>query len=136
MNKTTKKVLFITDDYDSKNEMIRQISSGDYFFHEEYNYLSFDLKIIEKITNYDGGIYDAVLIDYGLVNDRLDILNLIYRTGAKMAWVGGLGCNYYNDDIKKRHTNIEHLILPTSEGISVDNVLEILYILFDKEASR
>jgi hypothetical protein len=127
-------VLFITDDYDDlKEEMVRQISPGEYFHHEGDNYLEFEITIIEDIAGFSGK-YDAVLIDYGLTWEREDILTKIFLSGAKMAWVGGLGGDYYNRDARRMFPDalfLHHLL--TSDGISADNVLEVLYRLFERD---
>jgi len=73
MRKKTKKILFVTDDFNSRAWKIRKkfIKPGNIYYDKKSNWLKFNFDVVQSINEVDNRKkYDAVLIDYGLLGDN------------------------------------------------------------------
>jgi hypothetical protein len=134
--KSAKKILFITDDLSTWGH--KQYTDHLDFFNKESGEdrlgLKFDIiASFEDFKTCNG--YDLVMIDYGLVGNSenaITILQKIYNTGIKMAWVGGLGgSNHYNEDARKLYPRQKFLHNLPSAPIGIDDVLDMIYEIFE-----
>lgn len=139
MNKTTKRILFITDDYSDENwdDLKEECEIGEYFstLHcNEKNWLQFKFEKVDHFNLIGMGKYDAILIDYGLVGGEanLKIIEKLYKRGMLLGWIGGLG-DYVKEDVKIMFP--DHLFAHTFEcaGLEDYEILWLLYKLFGDE---
>lgn len=133
MNKTKKKILFISDDFgESSWDLTKEFCEhGDYFYSAESNWLEFEFHLIEDFDKLTHERYDAILVDYGLINDvkNVRVLERLYKDGIPIAWVGGLD-SWYNEDAKEQFPDFPLLHnLPTS-CTGCDDILVLLYEIF------
>lgn len=136
--KIKKKILLISDDFDEDSfaTFKKLVDEGNYFYAEESNYLSFDVKHIqsfEHIKNNALKEYGAYLIDYGLVGNDKNNVELIRKMTDDFGiviWCGGLN-GRYNEEAKRLFPNRKYLHDLPECSIEADNVLFALYKAFN-----
>lgn len=138
MVKQSKRILFITDDFDNNAWQIRKklCESGNIFYDSKSNYLKFKfdkVKTFEEIDNRKR--YDVILIDYGIIGDKeknIEFLESFWLKGILLAWVGGLGgSNRYNEDAKVMFPKQTFLHNLPSSNTGHEGILLLLYDLFE-----
>ncbi len=136
--KKEKKILFITDDFDkiSWQSKKKLCEPGNIYYNEKTNYLKFKFDKIDSFENLDKRKkYDAILIDYGLIGDKkenIEILQLLYSKEIPLAWVGGLGGSlHYNKDAKLMFPKQKFLHNLYSSSTGHEEILFLLYGIFN-----
>ena len=150
MRKLSKKLLFWTDDFDKYAWEFRKkkIEKGNYYYDKNSNYLKFECDIIPHIRYLDNRKrYDAVLIDYGLLDTiksgdgdseksvkelNIEFLQDCFTRGIKLAFVGGL-CGKYCEDAKRVFPKLRFLHNIPESSTRTEEILYLLYNLFEKQ---
>lgn len=144
MKKITKKILFISDDFEgfvdygkitAEQHLRDKIGQGEYYSFDN-NYLKFDVDLAEEFSKVKIKKYDAVLVDYGLIGNKhtkkaIEKLMDLHNTGAKLAWCGALSDGYSKD---ARYVFPKRKFLHDLPACSIcdDDILWLLYSLFPK----
>ena len=136
MTKTLKRILFISDDFygDTWGYTKEECEPGDYFFgggDDEANCLRFEFHLIESFDELTSERYDAVLVDYGLINDvkNMRVLEKMSKDNILIAWVGGLD-SWYNEDARNNFPDFPLLHNLPKSCIGNDDILILLYEIF------
>jgi len=140
--KTLKRILFISDDFpgDRWEDKKEDCEPGDYFFgggDDEANWLRFEFHLIESFKELTPEGFDAVLVDYGLVNDakNMKVLERMCKDNIPIAWVSGFD-SWCNADAKDNFPGFPLLYnLPTS-CIGDDDILILLYEIFRENKDK
>ncbi|MCK4545371.1 hypothetical protein KAU43_07520 [candidate division WOR-3 bacterium] len=139
MNKTTKRILLITDDYSDEqfDDLKEECENGEHFstLHcNEKNWLKFKFEKVDHFNKIGMEKYDAILIDYGLVGDEanLKILARLYDRGIPLAWIGGL-VDFVKEDAKEKFPDFPFAHGIYSAGLEDYELLWVLYKLFEDE---
>jgi len=106
--KIVKKILIISDDFDPHSfETLKELlKDGNYFYSESSNCFSFEADLVEDFEDIRDIAYlrkyDAFLIDYGIVGDDKDNLDMIkdMTKSGIVIWCGGLN-GHYSEDCKR-----------------------------------
>ena len=140
-NKTTKRILLITDDYPDEiwEELKEECEKGEYFstLHcNEKNWLQFEFEKVDHFNMIGMRKYDAILIDYGLLGGEanLKILARLYDKEIPLAWIGGL-VDFVNDDVKVKFPDFPFAHGMHSAGLEDYGILWVLYKIFEGEQS-
>lgn len=144
MKKTNKKILLITDDFGERHyDNVKHLANeGNYYYHEEDNWLSFSFDLSGDFSKIPDKEYDAVLIDYGLIGDSIyptgncdkaiKIITDFYKKGIPLAWCGGL-VGRYNKDAKILFPDLKFLHNLPETDIGHDSIMFCLYKIFEKD---
>jgi hypothetical protein len=146
--KVLKKILFITDDWNEFNFKCKRklCEKGNYFYNKESNWLRFKFFLRKDFVELQKREYDAVLIDYGLIDNKYRLINSkpvisflqdYYMEGIKLAWVGGLGgLDKYNmsAQIDFPQNSFLHKLPTSSTGH--EDILYLLYRIFEDEKPK
>lgn len=142
--KIKKKILIISDDFDehSFSTFKELVDEGNYFYGEESNCLSFDVQHVEDFEDIRDTPflrkYDAYLIDYGIVGDDEDNLEMIKKMTDNFGiviWCGGLN-GHYNEDVKRLFPNRKYLYDLPECSIGAKDVIFALYKAFNENVYR
>ncbi len=140
--KIKKKVLIISDDFDedSFSTFKELVDEGNYYYAEESNYFSFDVEHVEDFEDIRDTLflrkYDAYLIDYGIVGDDKDNLEMIKQmTNGIVIWCGGLN-GHYNEDIKRLFPDRKYMHDLPECSIGAKDVILALYEAFNPKTHR
>lgn len=147
MKRVLKKILFISDDFTSclcnrksvESRLRMRVGPGNRYYKEcKANWLKFNIDLIESFDGCKLTGYDAILVDYGLIDntENMKKLKSAKLGGTLIAWVGGLGGSmgdWYNKDAKKMFPTFKSLHNLDNSDIDDDNMLSLLYRLFEKE---
>jgi hypothetical protein len=144
MEKTKKKILIISDDFGERHfENIKELcKEGNYYYHEEDNCFSFDIDLVEdfEIIRDTPFLrrYDAFLIDYGLVGDdkdNLEMIRLMISKGGCVIWCGGLS-GKYNKDAKIMFPDRVYMHNLPECSIGHEEIMNCLYDSFKKQIEQ
>lgn len=148
MKKILKKVLFITDNYDDWNWkwFKKDFSNGNYYYNEESNWIKFKcdiLKKLEQAKNIKKGVYDIILIDYGIIGDiryntaeelnkRIKIIEDLYKKCEYLILQGIMAKYYIENDIKNYMNKFKILKKLKIVSFGRDDLLYDLYHIIRK----
>ena len=134
MEKITKRLLFISDDFNkySWKGYYEILKDGEYYFEGNSNWLLFKCDIVTTIKE---GLelrkqreYDLVLIDYGLVGNELKDFKKICEKEF-VVYTGALDKHYIMNDIERSPYNLPQLEFMR---FGVNDLKSDLYGLFNK----
>ena len=146
MKKVLKKVLFISDDFDSMimdRFLITKkfVEPGNIYYSKESNWLKFKIDLIKSFQDIKKKKikdYDCILIDYGLLGDKkenIKIITDIHNKQIPIGWCGGLSARY-NDDAKDMFPKLKFLHNLPSSSTGHEEILFILYEIFGENKDK
>jgi hypothetical protein len=136
--KTLKKVLFWTDDFNEHAMQIRKelIEPGIFYSFDEGNRFTFKLDFVKKLAiakqHYSENKYDVIMIDYGLLGDEVGSIQFLaeaHKNSVKLAFCGGMAASY-SRDCKKIFPDAEFLLCIPACSTTAEEMLWCLYGLF------
>jgi len=133
--KIKKKILMISDDFceHSFETLKKLMKNGNYFYNPESNYFSFEVDLVEDFEEFKDQAYlrnyDAFLIDYGILGneeDHLEIIKKMTENFGCVIWCGGLN-GHYCKDAKELFPDRKYLHNLPECSIASDDIIYCLY---------